>query len=655
LNLIRTFSKNKRGLLFCLLLLPVTIPALSSPAHAITSSLNTIDNPSFEEGLVSPAPGLLPSLPADWGNWTKHGTPDSTIGVDTNRAHDGRNSTRLDVGQMEIGFIAMYQTLPETLRFGNLSDRPDGLDFWFYLEPKYDGLGDFRVRILYGENVAELNYVFDPSPALSYPNITDSEGRPLAISIFLYGYDAGVWHHFQRNLRADWQASGFPLEQPFPRIQFDALTFHDIEAGHYLAERVWIDNVKLYRDVGTPEHWLRFNFQDQAQNDVGPYVEWKLFNSSGKSISYQMDEVTLPEEVFILEVYYPSYTGQLTEPFRIHRQTIVELDRIYTINLSMTPNPSDPGGYVAFDGPAQASGIQQNTSTIAFTASGTANAIIIRVPSKPTTVLKDGIEISEPIWSHYPAYGVVIISTSTLGKFSLLFTVPLRMPTIVSTDRSGNPVDNIVELRIFDPSGGILDYSPGGVVPGGTYRLEFYYEGHRIFTGTLEPSTNPGLTLPIQLQMLPIGPAQGGYLALNITQTSITILEQNSQRLTFRIEGDGPVLVVAKVSKKPLYIERDGQRVFWSYSGTTMIASVESETSGTFSLVMEENSTLLSFPIIYLAGAGIIAAIIVGTAAMLLLRGKRPRATQGGPASKSLRKALQARAFKVFAIYSRSA
>src|SRR3972149_9374832 len=187
MNIVRTLSEHKIAVLFCLLLLPVTIPALTSPAHAITSSVNTINNHSFEDGLVAPGDRVMASLPAGWGNWTKHGTPDSTITVDSTRAVDGQNSTRLDVGQKDIGFIAIFQTLPSTLRFGNLSDRPDGLDFWFYLESKYDGLGDFRVRILYGENVAELNYVFDPSPTLGKRNIRNTQGRPLAISIFLYG------------------------------------------------------------------------------------------------------------------------------------------------------------------------------------------------------------------------------------------------------------------------------------------------------------------------------------------------------------------------------------------------------------------------------------------------------------------------------------
>ena len=88
------------------------------------------------------------------------------------------------------------------------------------------------------------------------------------------------------------------------------------------------------------------------------------------------------------------------------------------------------------------------------------------------------------------------------------------------------------------------------------------------------------------------------------------------------VEGDGPILVVAKVSKKPLYVERDGQRVFWSYNETSQTASVESATSGTFSMVME-NTSWLGLPMTYLASIGIVTAIITGTATALFLRGKR--------------------------------
>jgi hypothetical protein len=302
---------------------PLSFSVLSS-----TLSSNIIRNHSFEDG-TNPLTGY----PLDWGNWTKHGTPDSTITVDNNRAVDGNHSARLDVGEKDIGFIALYQTLPPTLSFGNLSDRLDGLDFWFYLEPKYDGMGDFRVRILYGENVAELNYVFDPSPTLSYPNITDSQGRPLAINIFLYGYTAGVWHHFQRNLRSDWQGSGFSLDTPFPRIQVDALTFRNTGTGESFAEIAWVDDVRLYTDspASGPPTWPAGSSLTvtqvsttslslawtPAQDDVG-VVAYRIFRDStvlatvgGGTLSYQVGGLS-PGTTYVFRVEAGDAEGNWT-------------------------------------------------------------------------------------------------------------------------------------------------------------------------------------------------------------------------------------------------------------------------------------------------------------------------------------------------------
>jgi len=562
---------------------------------------------------------------------------------------------------MEIGFIAIYQTLPSTLLFRNIVDRADGFDFWFYMTPKFDGMGDFRVRILYGENVAELNYVFDPSPELGYPNSTAMTpyGPGGVSNIFLYNYAPNQWHHFQANLRRDWAAPikllngsfapGLSLDIPFPRLQFDALTFSAPIDGQtrYFAETVWIDDVKLYSS-----HWLSFVFQDQAQNNVGSRIEWKLFNSSGKSIIYVMGEATLREEVYTLEVYYPASTGQQPEPFRILSQPITQLDRIYTISLPMARNSFTLGAYVAFDGPAQASNIQQNSSAITFTVSGIATVVIINVPWKPAAIQRNGVEILETTWSYYSAYGVVRISTPALGQFSLLFAEPFWLPTISLVDRTGNSVDSIVEFKIFDASGDMIEYNPGEVVPDGMYTLESHYEGYLVYRAPIEPSTVPGLTLSIVLQMVPIPSLPGGYIALNNTQTSITILEQSSQRLTVKIEGDGSILFVAKVSKKPLYVERDGRRLFWSYDSTTNTVSLESETSGTFSLVMENPSTQALT--VFLVGAGVVAAIIVGAAAMLLSRRKRLIRTDARPPSHGM-KDLQGPASAGFLVSVRSA
>ncbi len=256
------------GLVLLLFLTFYPVPVSSTIFSPTSVSTNVIKNPGFENGV-----DLALGLPVGWGNWTKHGPPDSTISADPTIMSSGNYSAKLDIGQTPIGFIALAQTLPSSLTFRNLTDSPSSLDMWFYYLPKYAGAGDVRIRVLFGENVGELDYIFDPDPRLSYPNSTATAtvynstctcyaSLPSgAKNIFLYGYPEGQWHHISRNLRSDWAAPlkitnssgtffvrGFSLDVPFPRIQFDIMAFQDINTGDYFAETVWVDDISVYVD-----------------------------------------------------------------------------------------------------------------------------------------------------------------------------------------------------------------------------------------------------------------------------------------------------------------------------------------------------------------------------------------------------------------------
>jgi len=218
----------------------------------VYSNKNAVANPSFENALTS------------WQNYTRHAAPGSTNTVDASRSVDGSYSARIDMGQASpIGFIGLYQILPfpqNTLLFNNITDRPDNLDFWFYLEPKYDGIGDFEIRII-SLNARELDYVFDPDPQLSYPNQTFPDGRVMVKSILLYGYPAGQWHHFTRNMKEDWQAPakmpngsflpGYGLNESLTWVEFDSNGFQDYLGTTY-SETSWVDNVTIYYDSNSP-------------------------------------------------------------------------------------------------------------------------------------------------------------------------------------------------------------------------------------------------------------------------------------------------------------------------------------------------------------------------------------------------------------------
>src|SRR3990172_12811626 len=141
--------QTKTGPLFFLSLLflgPLAIVSPQSPlqdAKAQPYSANIDVNYSFEQGLGTNG------YPLGWLNWTKHGgascsTTPACVSLDTNRFVTGTTSAKLDLANLTIGFIAIAQSLPGTLRFRNLTDRPDGIDMWFYYLPRYAGSGDIR-------------------------------------------------------------------------------------------------------------------------------------------------------------------------------------------------------------------------------------------------------------------------------------------------------------------------------------------------------------------------------------------------------------------------------------------------------------------------------------------------------------------------------
>ncbi len=155
------------------------------------------------------------------------------------------------MGQTGVGFVALYQLFPKNVTFAQLTDRPDGFNFWFCLEPKYGGMGDFQVKFI-ATTAHEVAYVFDPDPRLLYSNQT------FRTDLSLYGYPGGVWYHFQRNLLADWQTPvtvngttrpGFSPSEVLYRIEIDAIGFEESGSSIYYSETAWVDDVNVYMNL----------------------------------------------------------------------------------------------------------------------------------------------------------------------------------------------------------------------------------------------------------------------------------------------------------------------------------------------------------------------------------------------------------------------
>lgn len=243
--------------------LSLSTPRLFNCAHGTVYDNNAFANPSFE---TQPAICDSGQSGCAWRVYRDaHSTPaDATVTTDSTRAIDGTYSAKIDMTiSNPIGFIGLYQILPfpqNVLRFNNLTGRSDGLDFWFYVEPKYNGMGDVELRV-FALNAREMDYVFDPDPALSYPNQTFPDGRLMVKTLQVFGFPPGQWHHFSRDLRTDWQLPakmpsgtlmpGYGLNESINWVEFDATEFQDYQGNTY-SETAWVDNMTIYYDSTSP-------------------------------------------------------------------------------------------------------------------------------------------------------------------------------------------------------------------------------------------------------------------------------------------------------------------------------------------------------------------------------------------------------------------
>ncbi len=634
-------------------------------------SVNILNNYSFEGG-ADPSTGY----PVGWGNWTHHDTPDSSLTPDchtylSGQYPDGVCAARLDIGrtiQSGIGFIAIFQVMPSNTFFSNVTDRPDGLDVWFYILPKYNGTGDTKISII-AQNAQELDYVLDVNPYLSYPNQTFSDGRPSVKSIFRTAqYQTNGWFRFTANIYQDWQAPmdyhnangtvstlpGFPLDDVLYRLEFDNIAFrndstcytpttppvYDPRYCQYFANTQWVDLVRLYLNTNVPPpplpgHYANFNFTDTQGDNIDSQVQWRLFNSTGSEIPYVRGESTLPDGSYTLSVYYPTYQQDV-----ILSQTIA-LDANTTIHVPVTPIPSPLSGYVAINNIETTVSVYAPTpNNLTFTAhsfQGNSFVTILKVPSKPTIVWLNGENLNSAAWAYDPATSTVRIPTSQLGTFILYFGSTIQLPaTLQFNDRQGNSVNGIITWQIVDSTGHVVcntNLCLGQTVPDAPDYVEAYYGGSRIYRQTPSDANTQ-----ITLQMIPITIVKGGYLILNTTLVSATIDGQLGSRISFTLTGsNGAALIVVNVPTKPVYVEKDGKRIFdWTYDPTAGTAAIPTDSLGTFTVFFKNPSLLTSLEDIptstwFTVGIAATLAIVLGTTGFSLKRRKISEATAEQP------------------------
>ena len=604
-------SPSARALLIMGLFVLGTLSASRiGPVHAQTPlSVNAIVNPSFENS--PPLTGWVNDTYDD-GNYY------STINANSTLAHSGTYSARLDVSnnstaiklgvKTTLAHITLIQYLPPDTLFGGLTNRSDGLSLWFKLQPKFSGFPLFELRVRAG-STSEMDYIFvSPSLGLGFGNsTTGSEGGKPLKQFLLPVPPFNQWVQFSRNIRADWLAPlklsggtvapGFRLNDTFDRFEADAYFFNDTLTGNIYAETAWVDDVAIFNDViPLPS----FSFQDQTGYPTDNRIVSKIFNASGVETPRSPGFMIRSYE-YNLQVYYRGYLI-LKDPITPTTPSLIQ--------LAMVPTDNSRTGYIAVNSLANNVTITQNTeSQIAFNITGTGHSMIVAdsIP-QPVAVVNGGTTI--PTWTYNATLGMVSITTTALGPFSISYRPVIPFPAFSFQDITGATVSNAISWKTVNSQGAQVDPSPGMLVPNSAYTLEVNYAGYSIYRATITQT----LQFPVRLRMLPLNASSGAYIVFNSTVDSISILENSQSHITFSSTGTGPSLVVVRVPAKPISIERDGTSIStWSYNSTSRTIEIESATLGTFSIVFinTTNETPIFLAIALIAGIAIAASAAV--------------------------------------------
>lgn len=426
---------TRASLMIVLFLLGLGLAHNITPAHGqSTTSTNMIINPGFESPLSN-----------GWvGDIFDDGTYGDTITTNNTLSHTGAYSARLDISNNDTSIalnrtttnshieLIQYPTNPPP--FNNFTDRPDGLDLWFYVQPKFSGYTVFEVRFR-TSNVFELDYVYyNPDPVLGYQggfaNSTNGSegGKPVKV-IFLPTLKLNQWNHLVRNVRQDWLAPlklpngtfvnpGFSLNDKLDRFEVNANFYKDPSTGNVYAETAWVDDILLYTggfQVPT------LTFQDWNGITVNQSVNWKFYNSStSPQIQLPPDDLLLSNTI-VVKTYYSGY--------QIYTSTITPLTST-TIRLPMIAVDSSRSGFIAFNSTISSANVTENDQNkITFTSHGSGPAlIVVKVPARPISVEKNGTSIST--WTYNSTSGATAIRSSTLGTFTIVFNTPPNDQTL---------------------------------------------------------------------------------------------------------------------------------------------------------------------------------------------------------------------------------
>jgi len=630
---------GKRVLTLSILILASLIASTLPITHAQpTYSDNIVGNGDFETIRTGTT-----DQPAIWTTEFLDSNAGSTITLNSTQALLGIYSARLDVSQdthsaknasQAIGFghQTLRQQFPANFLVSNLTARPDSINLWYMIQPKFAGYSGLDVRIKAGDTT-EMNYIFtNPQTGISASNSSTGgeAGKPVKY-ILIPTPNMNQWTHLSRDLEQDWLApmtnsngvmpGRFAADQTIVFIEIWSFYYQDPFSLAVFGETEWVDNVAIYIDSATPpqpppphNNYAAFNFRDTTGALVNNLVSWKLFNSTGEEIvGYTQNSQTLILEPYTVAVYYPIITGQNPEPYLIGRQRIV-LNTTYNVSLEMFPQGNFPWSYVAFNSTiTNLKIVKENATFLQFDSLGDAGPalILVKVQSKPLVVQRNLDDPTSLKWSYDPSLFILRIPAIGLGNFSIFITPPVTIPQIAFQDFTGNSVSTGITWKILLSDGTQLTVVPGQLIENGTYTYQAFYSGYLIYTNILTSTPNP-----IRLQMLPIGTQRQGYIAFNSTIASITVLENSATQLGFRAEGHGSYLIIVNSHIRPLSVSLNGNNVTsWTYNSSTSTIAIQTSQLGTFTITYSNTPAI---PILYIGA--IIGAVAIAVAGLLIWR-----------------------------------
>ncbi len=633
-----------------LFLLSLPTLALWGPraAHAIPNATNVISDPNFEQGSTT-CSQVPQQCPVGWDFETCEGVSNAVVTLDSSQWTDGGSSGKVSTGPITstgcfpgdysnraVGFSQFRAKLIGGLgyNFTTLTDDPAALSFWFQLQP-YDtatGMAAFEVRIFGAEGLAELDYVFNADPSVgAFQNNTSTH------SLLFTGYQYGTWYHFSRNLRADWMTPMGPANAPlnldhnFTLVQFQG--FATKSGSTIKSETFWIDDIRAYQGSGpipSDKYYTFFSFTDITGNNADSIVKWTLENATGAPVQYTVatpPSVTLTPGPYYVSVYYQTINPIsliLTQEVHLNQSSLIPLPLYNTDSIV-------PGGIIALNSfvtSLQVNPVDNTTKIISIQGTSATNyAMIVKVPIKPVIIQANGQTLTLGTdWTYDNALSIARMSftTNNSGRenVTILFQNPTLIPSLSFLDATGARVDSIITFAILDSKGKAVSYNPGSALSMGTYYVEAYYEGFRIYRNNL--SNLSCSTCKITLEMSPLDSSGTNYLALNSTATAILPTEFSSTRLSFSITGQGPYLIIFKVPKRPLFVEEDGIRTpNWVYDNTTNTVAIQAARQGTFLVALEQNSPDISLYVI--TGVSLVVGAATVLAAWVLIRKRQGR------------------------------